>query len=402
MIHIEVRVHKQFVERGLRKRVNAQNLKCSVKSSRKFQFLVKDGYYQINNHRNPYLCFDCVDTVSIEVANSQMLFYPSEKQFDLPSHPVKFWDHDGILVEQVGQIHINLSFLWIAISDAPKWPWIGRATFRRTKKSDLIAAQSYCRVHYTRTLPIEHRILLRPDYKEGSGLMDACQAFEVEIAPIHQVDAPGFEKQRIQPSYIVFAGLGDMDTCGDGATKIDLSMQFDPGLGLSEGCPRKESQGEVDGRRVQCIHAVVQIDIQLFSFVKLTCFADQPLGDTFPNSPISGFVGIGQGGLRQRPGEAQMVQSFGLGVEAIDDISKPFPPCQLRESHCDELLATPKVLHFVIATELLDLPIEGFPVNLSSDLRYDICTCSHGLAYIEQDSQSKASHQYFALINLAA
>jgi len=402
MIYLEVRIHKQFVDRGLCKWVYAQNLKCSVKSSREFQFLVKDGNIQINDHRNPYLCFDGVDAVSVEMSNSQVLFDPAEKQLHLPTHSVKLGYHFRLHIEQVGQVHIDVAVFRIAIPDPAKWPWIGFAACSRSQQPDLIAAQTGVRVDHPGVLAIEYRIFLCPDHEKGPGFVDARQAGVVEVSAIHQIDCPRFEDQRIQPLHIVFSGLGDVDTCGDRSTKIDLCVQFDTSLGLPERSPWKQRQGEVDGRRIQSIHRVAEIYIQILSDIETSCFADQPLGNGFPDLPVPGFVGIGKGGLRQRPCEAQMMKSFGLGVETIDDVPQTFPPCQLRESHRNKLLATAKMLHFVVAVELLDLPIEGFSVNLSSDLRYDICTCSHGLAYIEQNSQSKASHQFFSLINLAA
>jgi hypothetical protein len=78
------------------------------------------------------------------------------------------------------------------------------------------------------------------------------------------------------------------------------------------------------------------------------------------------------------------------------------PKGKLSKCHRDELLATSKILYFVITVVFLDLTIEDFSMDFGSDLGYDIGTCSHGFAYIGLKIRSKASHPFFSSNLLAA
>jgi hypothetical protein len=91
-----------------------------------------------------------------------------------------------------------------------------------------------------------------------------------------------------------------------------------------------------------------------------------------------------------------------LGVHALDNIPQTMPEGELRKCHRYELLPTSEILHFVIAVVFPDMPIEGFPVYMGSDLGYDVRTCSHGPAYIGPKIRSKASHPFFVSNQLAA
>jgi hypothetical protein len=75
---------------------------------------------------------------------------------------------------------------------------------------------------------------------------------------------------------------------------------------------------------------------------------------------------------------------------------------ELRKRHRNELLPASEILHFVIAVEFPDMAIEGFSVNVGSDLGYDVRTFSHGPAYIGPKIRSKASHPFFYSNQLAA
>jgi hypothetical protein len=200
----------------------------------------------------------------------------------------------------------------------------------------------------------------------------------------------------------VFSGFGDVDAGGNGAAEVDLGVKFDPGFGVSKRSPREQSQRQIYGRRIQCVDAVVQIEIQFFVLVELAGFSHQPLGDSLPDTPVSGLVGIRKSGLGQWSCEAEMVQCLGLSIEAVHDIPQSLSPSQLSKCHGDKLLTTCEVLYLVVPVVLPNLSVEGLPVNFPSDLRYDVRSSSHGPAYIGPFFRSEASHTFFCSKPLAA
>ena len=51
--------------------------------------VLHDRHQHVDAHRDPNLSFDCVDRVSVEALDPQMLLDPFEEQFHLPTHLVE-------------------------------------------------------------------------------------------------------------------------------------------------------------------------------------------------------------------------------------------------------------------------------------------------------------------------
>jgi len=64
--------------------------------------LFRDGDEQVHRHRNPDLSFDGILIRAIKRFDSQVLFDPFEKQFDLPARFVQRSDRRDRQVEVVG------------------------------------------------------------------------------------------------------------------------------------------------------------------------------------------------------------------------------------------------------------------------------------------------------------
>lgn len=332
----------------------------------------------------------------------QMTFDPPKKQLDLPSHTVEFRDVFCGLIYEVGQEFVEVTILRIAIGDPSQRPREGLPAFRTPQQNRLVAAKAIRLVHGAGTLSVDNGVVFGAKNEKPAAFVQARKSVEIQVRPVCQVNGTRFVRERIQPVYIVLAGICDMNAGWNGTPKIDLRVHLDPGFGFPECRPGEESQRKVHCRGIQGIHGIVQIDSQLLVRIELSGFPDQAHGHALPNAPVPRFVGVGKRRLRQRAAEAEVVQSFRLGVHALDNISQPMPESELRKCHRNELLPTSKVLYFVIAVVFPDMSIEGFAVNFGSDLGYDVRTCSHGPAYIGPGIRSKASHPFFSSNKLAA
>ena len=58
---------------------------------------------KIITYGNPYLCENCIHRGTIEGFNMKVLFYPFEKQFNLPSFPIQIGDCQCFQLEVVRQ-----------------------------------------------------------------------------------------------------------------------------------------------------------------------------------------------------------------------------------------------------------------------------------------------------------
>ena len=111
------------------------------------------------------------------------------------------------------------------------------------------------------------------------------EAFEIHIAAIHHIEGSRIEKQIVEPEHVVLACGGDKDAGGNRATKVDLRVHLDSGLGLSEVCPRKEGEREIHCRRVQGIDRVVDVQTQVFARVERPGFAHERLSAVTQSAP---------------------------------------------------------------------------------------------------------------------
>jgi hypothetical protein len=73
------------------------------------------------------------------------------------------------------------------------------------------------------------------------------------------VERPGLRQDLIEDVDVMHFAPGNAEKRGDVAVQIEQSMHLDSDLVLAESGPGKQGQTEVDGGRVQCIQAVVQI-----------------------------------------------------------------------------------------------------------------------------------------------
>ena len=145
------------------------------------------------------------------------------------------------------------------------------------------------------------------------------------------------EGEFVQPEHVVLARAGDVDAGRDRAAQIDLRVHFDPRLGPAEVGPGKEAQREIDGRGVQRIDGVFQLQTQVFPGIEGSGFSHEPPGQILPQPPVPLFVGVGQGGLGDRLPKTQVIESLGFGVQTRRDIAQPPAPGDLGEAHADEL-----------------------------------------------------------------
>jgi len=72
-------------------------------------------------------------------------------------------------------------------------------------------------------------------------------------------------------------------------------MELDGGLMLSELRPWEKRQTQINGRRVEGVNGMIQIQMEIWIVdVEFARFFDQMLSEIGLDTPISTFVGVGQ------------------------------------------------------------------------------------------------------------
>ena len=120
------------------------------------------------------------------------------------------------------------------------------------------------------------------------------------------------------------------------------SVQLDGGFGCAERCPFEQREAQVDGRGIERIDGVVEVESEILAAIKLPGSPDERLRDFGPDAPIAVLVGIGQSRAPHRLAEAHRIKSRTVRPKACLDVPQVFAPGQLREGHGPELLGAGK------------------------------------------------------------
>ena len=107
--------------------------------------------------------------------------------------------------------------------------------------------------------------------------MHGVPASKIGEAPIHDVKAASFGYQDVEHIDLVHLAIADMNEGWNVAAQVKQRMHLNGGLGGAEVCPGKDAQAQVDGRGIERIHCLFQLDSKAVAAVKLSGSLDQGL-----------------------------------------------------------------------------------------------------------------------------
>ena len=110
-------------------------------------------------------------------------------------------------------------------------------------------------------------------------------------------------------------------------------VHLDGGLVLPEFGPREQGQAQIDGRGIQCIETLRQIDADWIAGVERSRDPDQNLGEVGKDAPVVRLVGVGQSGTRHLATKAHVIKLPTHGSKARLDVAQTLAIGQLSEGH---------------------------------------------------------------------
>ena len=203
--------------------------------------------------------------------------------------------------------------------------------------------------------------------EEGTALVQRMQAGEVDIPAIHDVNGTGFGDQHIKSMNIVQLAVRDMDEARDVAAPIEQRVHPHGGFGGPKMGPREHRHAQIDGRGVQRIDGVGQVQAKVFCGVETSGLGDQPLSELSIDAPVARLVGIGERGTVDRIAKAHMVKLRRLGREARLNVPQTLAIGQLCERHDLILRSTGQLSHRAVAVVAIQIrPSNELPKSLMS------------------------------------
>ena len=320
--------------------MNAQKLQSSVQCSGQAQRFVKDGHPQVNGDRNPDLCLPRVGARSVVMLDPQVTFDPAEEQLDPPPQPVNQGPRQRWDFERVGQKDQIPFRLGVEVTHLSQQCREGRPRFGQGGFSHRVAAHTRREIRRQRSLAGEAPVVFGSRDEERSGTGDPVQAFEIHGAAIQHGASPRLEDKFVEPANVVRAGVGDVNTGGNRTAQIDWGVPLDSGFGAAEVGPRKPCERKIEGRGVQRLDRVFQLQTEVFSGRERPGFAPEVFRQVLPQTPVALLVGLGQSRFGHRCAKAQVIKRLRFCVQTGSHVAPSLAPSQWRKSQADELLAT--------------------------------------------------------------
>jgi len=247
----------------------------------------QNGDEQINGDGGPDLSAHRVGRRAVKGFDPQMLLDPFEEEFDLPAAPIELGDGQCRHGKVVGQEDQPLARFWITIADAAHGDGIIVLGVQAGEHHGLVEAQAGGFVHGPGVTAGAAEVLFGTGDEESPALMNPLPAGEVEIAAIHEVERAGFPDQLVEDIDIMHTASGDNDDGGKVALEGQQGVEFNGGLVLSKGGPRKQRKAQVNGGGVQCIGGGLEFKTERLIGVKRGGLPDEDLGEVGKDPPVA-------------------------------------------------------------------------------------------------------------------
>src|ERR1017187_1172035 len=223
-----------------------------------------------------------------------MLLDPFEKEFDLPAAAVQFGDRKRGQDEIVGQEYEGLGCFGILKANAAQGCLEAVVRIESSEDDALVADQAGLAINRTRVAALHLEVRLTAGHEEAAGLVKTMETLEVQEATIHDVESTGLGQQLVEDVDLVHFAIADVDEGGNVAAQIQQRVQFDGRLSRAERRPRKYRQAQINGRGVERVDRILQIDAEGLLCIQRSSDADQALSEIGVDAPVAHGIGIGQ------------------------------------------------------------------------------------------------------------
>lgn len=313
--------------------------------------MLDNDYQAVCDNRNIDLYPNSVLGVSPEGCHSEMLLYPSEEQFNLPSLLVQ-QSYITSLEHKVVCQERERSLQFRSIIDYPPESTgilllglIAREAYCLIKQNVIRVVQQVFSVH---DFVVEMRLL--SDDEVGVDDVDSVQSGKVIIAFVKDVECIRLIRNVIHRIHIMDFCFRDMNIGRYLSHNVEKCVNLDSSLCFSKECPLEQTQAEVYGGGVKRIELSMQdkLPVQPLALSKI----DHVVGELFKYPVVP--VGIRVGNIAELDVSAAKSEMITLILDGINTVAAG----KLSVHHHKKLIPACEGLHILVSTVLLDDSIE--------------------------------------------
>ena len=320
------------------KHIDAENLKDSCQAMVNIVNFFETGDHEIGAYGDPDLCFNGVLGSTVKGFYSQVLLDPPEEEFNAPSGLINGSDSFRSQSEVVGQKDEVLTGLWITKANPAQGAWIQLLCVESGKSDSLITAKACFAIHWAGLPDLELEVLFATNDEERSRLRNSPEACIVHKSPVHDIDTIGLHGKSIKEVHIIDRSLCDIDKYRDKSLQGQLGVKFDSRFSRAECCPGEHRKTQVNGRGINGVDHLINVDSIGIIDVKALGFTYQNFSYIMIDSPIPVFVSISEVGASHSSPNTHSVQKRTV-TQAGLNVAQPFPEGQLGKDHTQKLVA---------------------------------------------------------------
>jgi len=324
-------------------------------------------HHQVNADRDPYLRAHRVGMGAVKRLDPQVLLDPLEEKLDLPAVLVDRGHGQRGQLEMVGDEGQRFAGFRVHVANAPKPFGVVCFAFGAFETYDLVASKTTCTIHHIGHGHVIAHVAFGPQNEKGVAAMDAVKASKIDISAIHDIDAARLESDHIENVHVVDLPVGDADEHRDGAVQVDYRMQLDGRLGSAKLRPREERQAKIDGRGIQRVNHLLDVQSRRVARVESPGFDDEMRGQVGENPPVAMLSGVGQIGAGDVAANAHQVELRAARQTRLD-VAQTFAKSHLGETHAQELIPRRKALGYASHRVAVHASLELLTVQAFEDL----------------------------------
>ena len=363
--------------------------------------LLETGDQQVNAECDPYLGSHCVFARPEEGFDSQVLLDPFKEKFDLPSPFVDSCDCQRRQIEVVRQEDEALPCVCIEETDTPKFTWIVSFGFLSAQSNHLIATKTAGLVDRSGLADVESGVLFRPYDKISICTLDSKQSCKVNVSAVEDINTSSFNEHLIHKMDVMNQTVCNLHKHRDRPGKIDLSVKLYRCFFLSEICPRKHRQAQINRGRINGINHLVDVESVGVFAIKSPCLTNQNLRQRFVDAPISAFVCVSKvsaGDIATNSHPVKMRAS----LQASFDVPQTLSKCDLSESHCQKLISRSHAFAYPWHRVKRHAAIELLTMDEIGNLSENKASSVHALLRMDQTSKCQLAQMRHMPFNLLA
>jgi len=221
-------------------------------------------------------------------------------------------------------------------------------------------------------------VVFEPRHKENARVIPLKKEFKIIVAPVYSDDAAGRQGEMSSGVDIDSFAIGDHGEVRQIAIVIKQQVELNGALGLTEVCPRKQAETEVDGGRVEAEQFVLEAKLLLFARALAAAEVPQVKEGILIKLPGTVGIGVGKRTLGRSGAQSQVTELAAGDGQSVADLPQALGLSELAEEHGDILVPGGKTLGVAFCPAFLDKPQKRDPGDDLENLAEQTCGKLHG------------------------